>query len=853
MEWVRQGAEDEDATAGPEGFIRYNSHFYNPLTRQGLADPSVFNPAKAHAEPALNWAWNNQGASDLNPDYSWMEARRQFWIWFTAAEADEREEGAARTFYSLGHVLHVLQDMAVPQHTRNDAHPPWEAGVAGAPFETFCLRAYGAVEAVAQLGEEKIPRFSAMTNAVLSEGIPPQFAAFWDTGQLRAKAAATNSVGALWSGTPGLVEFSNAGLWSGTPGLAEFSNAHFVTDDTMFTMEPQWQAFVNLEDGRSHPLRAAVVPSSHQFPFPRLAELGRGLLEMIPSTNGASSLLNSRRPVTALSRAGEKPVHGLSPEQFFADGVTCGLGSLVPDLCSVKLETVNWPTLGDVHTLHVGLREVNYAAHARTLIPKAVAYSTGLLNYFFRGRLDARLLPGMGNKGGDLLEITNLSEESLFDGEFAILCDEHDATRRESRVRISNENGYPGCLEPGASFTVDVGELRLGATNWLVFRGTLGEEEDIAVVAQRWCCVESLPSDQPAYRAIDLGDFPGRFDLEKANWGLGHSGEVLGFHRALISDPLGGDPLNVQGGGGFVWSDRNGDGAAQSEEMRSVGRGQGFATRVMDINDAGVVAGTVYDAEGRQWLARWLPSIHGGTYADPEVKRSETVGALEINNAGTILDPFTGWLWFRQGALEDLRASFEAELDTNVYAFDLALSLNDRHDLLIRARSDPEGEPTPVYLVWRPGEDPVELPMKAGAVAVLNNQGRVLLMTFKTVVMGEFEVELPSLAVHDVPSGTTWNLHVMWDTMDLNDCGVAVGSQTVGSETIPQIWDPLNGLRNLTALVEMPPGTVLESPLRINNAGEILVKGRVGAVPHVFLLVPVREETGGPVQGLQRR
>jgi hypothetical protein len=37
---------------------------------------------------------------------------------------DERDRMLAEMFQSLGHVIHHIQDMAQPQHTRNDAHPP---------------------------------------------------------------------------------------------------------------------------------------------------------------------------------------------------------------------------------------------------------------------------------------------------------------------------------------------------------------------------------------------------------------------------------------------------------------------------------------------------------------------------------------------------------------------------------------------------------------------------------------------------------------------------------------------------------------------------------------------------------
>src|SRR5262249_29413094 len=55
----------------------------------------------------------------------------------TSPNAADRQQQAQQLFLSLGHVLHHLQDMAQPQHTRNDAHcDPGStiAGLIGCPF-----------------------------------------------------------------------------------------------------------------------------------------------------------------------------------------------------------------------------------------------------------------------------------------------------------------------------------------------------------------------------------------------------------------------------------------------------------------------------------------------------------------------------------------------------------------------------------------------------------------------------------------------------------------------------------------------------------------------------------------------
>lgn len=94
--WVIRGAEEEDAAP------RWLNHFYNPGNGLGL---TVFMPANI-------WANSSLGQSGyLLGDQSYQAAISAY------ANGDKK-----RAFIALGHVLHLLEDMAVPAHTRIDAH-----------------------------------------------------------------------------------------------------------------------------------------------------------------------------------------------------------------------------------------------------------------------------------------------------------------------------------------------------------------------------------------------------------------------------------------------------------------------------------------------------------------------------------------------------------------------------------------------------------------------------------------------------------------------------------------------------------------------------------------------------------
>jgi len=60
-------------------------------------------------------------------DRTWGRALRYF------AEGDRRE-----AYRTLGYILHLVQDMSVPDHTRNDPHPPLGVvGERGSPYEEY--------------------------------------------------------------------------------------------------------------------------------------------------------------------------------------------------------------------------------------------------------------------------------------------------------------------------------------------------------------------------------------------------------------------------------------------------------------------------------------------------------------------------------------------------------------------------------------------------------------------------------------------------------------------------------------------------------------------------------------------
>jgi hypothetical protein len=215
-------------------------------------------------------------------------------------------------------------------------------------------------------------------------------------------------------------------------GLAEYTNANFFSEDRVFTEND--------------------VDPQARFPFPR-----------------RSSVVEQDFDVT---------VDGATVKRRYlvksADGVTGYRLATVGFLREYHQRfSLDWTRFKEGPALD----EAVYRDYAERLVPRAVSYSTALIDYFFRGRLST-----FGD--GSAMGIQNLSDE-VMDGTFTLYYDDAGDTRRPV---------------PGASWTRTVGpqglvtDLRVTApTNpapgepgkyMLVFRGRLGSEPDAVVGKQ---------------------------------------------------------------------------------------------------------------------------------------------------------------------------------------------------------------------------------------------------------------------------------------------------------------------------------------------------------------------------------
>src|SRR3989344_6725855 len=109
---IKQGSIEEDAAP------RWLRHFYDPIFDRGLKGIQLISKqwAKATFEQAGFAAVGLGSVNELfsaEDDYSWDRAIYEY-TW------GDRDRGLE----TLGHILHLIQDASVPDHTRNDPHPP---------------------------------------------------------------------------------------------------------------------------------------------------------------------------------------------------------------------------------------------------------------------------------------------------------------------------------------------------------------------------------------------------------------------------------------------------------------------------------------------------------------------------------------------------------------------------------------------------------------------------------------------------------------------------------------------------------------------------------------------------------
>lgn len=365
--WLQRGARLEDDPA-----CRASHHFHNPL--KPFLDAAVtdlpaplrlyctnrgFSPQWANAVWATGHVSpTSRGAVTGNP-FDWHAARRRYFDGLTLPTAASREAALADAFETIGHVMHLVQDLGVPAHTRSDFQSHLELFPRNAPF----LRWFG----------NRFENFVRENGQFVDDAIPTPVE-FGDKSLIR-----------LWD----LDQYNGSNPSAGTDqGLAEYSNANFASLYTVFT-------------------EGFAPTDQYAFPYPR--QSSTNLADLIQQQFTVVHVREAEDQVADLGLYLSKTGDGQLIEHFLRAGYLTRdiMDSTTPGLLRLTF------TFDDrVHR--------DYAA---ALVPRAIGYSQALLDYFFRGKLDVDVVPDAVDPTLVRIEGKNASPERLDGGTLRLYAD----------------------------------------------------------------------------------------------------------------------------------------------------------------------------------------------------------------------------------------------------------------------------------------------------------------------------------------------------------------------------------------------------------------------------------------------
>lgn len=400
LEWVQEGSIREDDKASTFELARFRHHFYDPLYDQPLTRSGI-----AVGFRAYEWALE-EPEPILRQTFSWPDARSALLRALTAETPEAREQELAQTFRILGHVIHLVQDAAVPEHTRNDWHG-------------------GALKPVYPIGTPSLyeGRVGEQLEAYASEGLLGGYGSrsfarlrdFWVTGDGK--------------------------------GLSEFTNRSFVSKATNFTRLEEGATGRDPESGRAYPL-------------PRLELARRHVEEMTvsnPDPNGA--------PITGILTFFGNQVFDLTTGQSFENRRLTTFGLFDADLVARGADPI------------FSFNRYNVDAAAAILLRRAVGYSAGLLDHFFRTRLDVDAIAD--EQAGPhvvRLEGVNDGPDPMHEGRLLLYAD--DASGRRSPAAAVGGAHAPVAAAPGEAIASGLFELPPDTERLVaVYRGGLGAEQ----------------------------------------------------------------------------------------------------------------------------------------------------------------------------------------------------------------------------------------------------------------------------------------------------------------------------------------------------------------------------------------
>ena len=458
-------ALDPDVHKNPDWALGTKDSFFDPNSAETPRANSftVFDAREAMFRALTLLTYNGTGYPEIAAGRD--IATRQQW----------RQAYWATTFRALGNVLHLNQDMAQPQHTRNEPHSgkPCPVGTTCFAGHTSIYEKYINARALQQNMFNSKGPFNVEV-AIPIAPLPvtsypiPAFANYSD----------------YWSTAPGSLSLPGK-------GLADYSNRGFFT--------------------------AAKNFDSTEYPYPSRDPARYQIASLAPAKWDGSPPTN---PTPAKVYLGD-----VTDDWQQTAAVNVPLTTH-----SVWDQFVRPRSGAPVYSLN----RLNYDAMASLLVPRAVAYSAGLINFFFRGRIDIELpdegvfaaadhASGKGftmvrtkvrNKTPDFFDATGAAQpQDMSGGQFFAVVRFHKD--KQYAAGLETIVGTAPCTDPGAVINAAKPEASTQCRD--------GVEQ---IIVSRPVYGVSLTSNQQKLIEFEFGDSPIPLDMTDVVLQIVYRGEL---------------------------------------------------------------------------------------------------------------------------------------------------------------------------------------------------------------------------------------------------------------------------------------------------------------------------------------
>jgi len=478
-------------------------HFYDPQNAgAGLSLP--FNCGTGVS--SLDWATErNQQyilpidycAGETAPqEYSYEDALVYFRNALTSSQKNTRDINFGKLIQTFGHIIHHVQDMAQPDHVRNDQH-------CGADK----CKSYGGIFYDPSTLERSVDRIfnECVKNEIEQSDIYLPYV--WHGSDSNRNDSLISSPSDFWDSGDGR-------------GMAEFTARNFVSPDTNF-----WGP---IDD--PNPVSAYPLPNP-DFTNPLWKTDPVDVKDLSICGNKAiSALINEEIPVLLNYNKLQGKIKFITKTiSDPASGVT------YPDVkissYSIFTDDLQKKNLIDEIDIIQPIYSLNpfiYESYYKILLPRAVGYSAGLINYFFRGQFGRIVSP-------DEAKVYSNQSGATMIGEVKVYYDVGDIRKLHQSFNVSLDK-Y--ARTPPIDFTqiTDV-----GFTGWstIVFDGVIGGEKGLAIARHyvEPVVTEPTPTPTPGTPCGTTVDFKGRTGTHTRTMVLGSTAGPVEFEFEAYTIP----------------------------------------------------------------------------------------------------------------------------------------------------------------------------------------------------------------------------------------------------------------------------------------------------------------------------